>query len=134
MSFWGATVISNFFSVIPYLGRRVVMWLWGGFAVDSPTLTRFYSFHFIFPFVLLFLLLLHLVFLHERGSSKPLGIFSKLDKIRFSPFFILIDLGGALFLFFLTFFFFFLFFERFFEVQNFLEANSLETPRHIQPE
>jgi ubiquinol-cytochrome c reductase cytochrome b subunit len=133
MSYWGATVITKFFSVVPYIGTLLVEWIWGGFAVDYPTLTRFFSLHFLVPFVLLFFVILHLIFLHERGSKNPLGVSSKKDKIYFFPFFFLKDTFG----FFTIFFLFFVFFfrpRRFFEFQKFLEANPLVTPTHIQPE
>ncbi len=134
ISFWGATVITNLFSAIPYLGGDVVIWLWGGFAVDNATLTRFFRFHFLLPFLLSALVLIHLVFLHETGSNNPLGFGASSDKVSFYPYFILKDLYG----FFLLFFFFMLFvFEAPWflgDPENFINANPLVTPIHIQPE
>ncbi len=98
-------MITNLFSAIPYLGGDVVIWLWGGFAVDNATLTRFFRFHFLLPFLLSALVLIHLVFLHETGSNNPLGFGASSDKVSFYPYFILKDLYG----FFLLFFFFMLF-------------------------
>uniref|UniRef100_A0A343VVI8 Cytochrome b n=1 Tax=Bothromesostoma personatum TaxID=27905 RepID=A0A343VVI8_9PLAT len=133
MSYWGATVITNFLSAVPYLGNDLVVWIWGGFAVDYPTLTRFFSFHFIFPFILLVFMILHLIFLHEKGSNNPLGLNSNNDKVLFFPLFALKDIFGF-FLLFILFFFFFFSPNSFLEYQNFLEANALVTPLHIQPE
>ncbi len=133
MSYWGATVITKFFSVIPFIGKNLVIWIWGGFAVDSPTLTRFFSLHFIFPFVLIAFIVLHFFFLHETGSNNPLGLKSNKDKIYFFPSFLKKDILGFFILFVLSFFFFF-YTESIMEYQKFLEANSLVTPTHIQPE
>ena len=133
MSYWGATVITNFFSVVPYVGSDLVVFIWGGFAVDYPTLTRFFSLHFILPFLLLVLVLLHMVLLHETGSKNPLGVISKKDKVFFFPLFGLKDLFGFFFFFFFNFFFFFSP-SIFLEYQKFLEAKPLVTPNHIQPE
>lgn len=133
MSYWGATVITNFFSVIPYVGPQLVIWIWGGFAVDYPTLTRFFSLHFLLPMIIVVLVIIHLVFLHETGSSNPLGLTSKAEKIYFFPHFALKDIFGFFFFFFLI-IIFFLFPKIFAEYQNFLEANPLVTPTHIQPE
>nr|VDB82617.1 cytochrome b [Eurytides dolicaon] len=134
MSFWGATVITNLLSAIPYLGTMLVNWIWGGFAVDNATLTRFYSFHFLFPFIILMLVMIHLLFLHQTGSNNPLGINSNLDKIPFHPFFTLKDLIGfiimlmTLILLTLT--------NPYLlgDPDNFIPANPLVTPIHIQPE
>jgi quinol-cytochrome oxidoreductase complex cytochrome b subunit len=92
MSFWGATVITNLFSAIPVLGKLIVNFLWGGFAVDNPTLNRFLSLHFLLPFVLAGLSLLHLVLLHTDGNNNPLGISSKFHFIYFYPYFYVKDL------------------------------------------
>uniref|UniRef100_UPI0030DFDF0A cytochrome b n=1 Tax=Pyrausta phoenicealis TaxID=2927193 RepID=UPI0030DFDF0A len=134
MSFWGATVITNLLSAIPYLGTMLVNWIWGGFAIDNATLTRFYTFHFILPFIILMMSMIHLLFLHQTGSNNPLGINSNLDKIPFHPFFIYKDLIGfiiALFsLIFLTLTNPYLLGDP----DNFIPANPLVTPVHIQPE
>lgn len=134
MSFWGATVITNLLSAIPYLGSILVNWIWGGFAIDNATLTRFYSFHFLLPFIILILTIIHLLFLHQTGSNNPLGINRNLDKIPFHPFFTFKDLIGFIFL---------LFILRLLTLtnpyllgdpDNFIPANPLVTPIHIQPE
>lgn len=134
MSFWGATVITNFFSAIPYFGKEVVVWLWGGFSVGGPTLTRFFSLHFLLPFVILLFVVIHVIFLHEVGRKKPLGISSFGDKVKFHPYFSYKDVLG----FFILFVFFFVlvlgFPYYFSDSEKFLEANLLVTPVHIQPE
>nr|YP_005088745.1 cytochrome b [Ctenoptilum vasava]AEB71610.1 cytochrome b [Ctenoptilum vasava] len=134
MSFWGATVITNLLSAIPYLGTMLVQWIWGGFAVDNATLTRFYSFHFLFPFIILMLTMIHLLFLHQTGSNNPLGINSNLDKIPFHPFFSLKDLIGAII--FLLFLIMLILINPYLlgDPDNFIPANPLVTPVHIQPE
>jgi len=134
MSFWGATVITNLLSAIPYLGKIMVEWLWGGFSINNATLTRFYSLHFILPFVLIAFVLFHLMFLHITGSSNPLGTNSNLDKISFHPFFSSKDILGFLF----TLIVFIIFVLKFplllGDPENFNIANPLNTPIHIQPE
>ena len=87
MSFWGATVITNLFSAIPYIGNDLVIWIWGGFAVDNATLTRFFSLHFLLPFVIAGIRGVHLLFLHQTGRNNPLGINRNFDKISFHPYF-----------------------------------------------
>nr|AGA94832.1 cytochrome b [Cardinalis cardinalis] len=94
MSFWGATVITNLFSAIPYIGQTLVEWAWGGFSVDNPTLTRFFALHFLLPFLIVGLTLVHLTFLHETGSNNPLGIPSDCDKIPFHPYYTIKDILG----------------------------------------
>nr|YP_009054342.1 cytochrome b [Heliconius pachinus]AIJ02028.1 cytochrome b [Heliconius pachinus] len=134
MSFWGATVITNLLSAIPYLGNMLVNWIWGGFAVDNATLTRFYTFHFLFPFIILMLTMIHLLFLHQTGSNNPLGINSNLDKIPFHPFFTFKDLIGFIML---IFFLSLLTLTNPYllgDPDNFIPANPLVTPIHIQPE
>lgn len=134
MSFWGATVITNLLSAIPYLGTDLVQWLWGGFAVDNATLTRFFTFHFIFPFIVLALTLIHLLFLHQTGSNNPTGLNSNSDKIPFHPYFTYKDIVGFLviiiFLTLLTLINPYLLGDP----DNFIPANPLVTPAHIQPE
>nr|WMD31128.1 cytochrome b [Cyanolyca cucullata cucullata] len=134
MSFWGATVITNLFSAIPYIGQTLVEWLWGGFSVDNPTLTRFFAFHFLLPFVIAGLTLVHLTFLHETGSNNPLGIPSDCDKIPFHPYYSIKDLlGFALMLTLLT--TLALFSPNLLgDPENFTPANPLATPPHIKPE
>nr|AQW41948.1 cytochrome b [Corvus splendens]UQK94433.1 cytochrome b [Corvus splendens] len=134
MSFWGATVITNLFSAIPYIGQTLVEWLWGGFSVDNPTLTRFFAFHFLLPFVIAGLTLVHLTFLHETGSNNPLGIPSDCDKIPFHPYYSIKDLlGFALML--VPFVTLALFSPNLLgDPENFTPANPLATPPHIKPE
>nr|ALN11740.1 cytochrome b [Plodia interpunctella]QGW14883.1 cytochrome b [Plodia interpunctella] len=134
MSFWGATVITNLLSAIPYLGTMLVNWIWGGFAVDNATLTRFYTFHFIFPFIILMLTMIHLLFLHMTGSNNPLGINSNLDKIPFHPFFIYKDLIGFIILLFMLTMLTLTNPNLLGDPDNFIPANPLVTPVHIQPE
>nr|WLF86377.1 cytochrome b [Teinopalpus aureus] len=134
MSFWGATVITNLLSAIPYLGTMLVNWIWGGFAVDNATLTRFYSFHFLFPFILLMLTMIHLLFLHQTGSNNPLGINSNLDKIPFHPFFTFKDMIGFLMLLLMLTLLTLTNPYLLGDPDNFIPANPLVTPIHIQPE
>nr|YP_009538050.1 cytochrome b [Limenitis populi]AYN60793.1 cytochrome b [Limenitis populi] len=134
MSFWGATVITNLLSAIPYLGTMLVNWIWGGFAVDNATLTRFYTFHFLFPFIILMLTLIHLLFLHQTGSNNPLGINSNLDKIPFHPFFTFKDLIGFIILISILTFLSLMNPYLLGDPDNFIPANPLVTPIHIQPE
>uniref|UniRef100_A0AAU7YTQ1 Cytochrome b n=2 Tax=Cheilosia TaxID=173981 RepID=A0AAU7YTQ1_9MUSC len=134
MSFWGATVITNLLSAIPYLGTNLVQWIWGGFAVDNATLTRFFTFHFILPFIVLAMVMIHLLFLHQTGSNNPMGLNSNLDKIPFHPYFSYKDLVGfivmILLLTMLTLWNPYLLGDP----DNFIPANPLVTPIHIQPE
>nr|YP_010417096.1 cytochrome b [Paectes cristatrix]YP_010417118.1 cytochrome b [Psimada quadripennis]USC54683.1 cytochrome b [Paectes cristatrix]USC54705.1 cytochrome b [Psimada quadripennis] len=134
MSFWGATVITNLFSAIPYLGSTLVNWIWGGFAVDNATLTRFYTFHFLFPFIILMLTMIHLLFLHQTGSNNPLGLNSNLDKIPFHPFFTYKDLIGFIILLFILTILTLTNPYLLGDPDNFMPANPLVTPAHIQPE
>nr|QIS49064.1 cytochrome b [Triaenodon obesus] len=134
MSFWGATVITNLLSAFPYIGDMLVQWIWGGFSVDNATLTRFFAFHFLLPFLILALTIIHLLFLHETGSNNPLGINSDMDKISFHPYFSYKDLLGffimILFLAVLA-----LFMPNLLgDAENFIPANPLVTPPHIKPE
>nr|YP_010974604.1 cytochrome b [Pomacea aulanieri]WNR57057.1 cytochrome b [Pomacea aulanieri] len=134
MSFWGATVITNLLSAIPYMGKGLVEWVWGGFAVDNATLTRFFSFHFLFPFLIAALTILHLLFLHETGSNNPLGLSSDSEKVPFHFYFTLKDVVGFIFLA-LTLLFIILFYPQVLtDPENFISANPLVTPVHIQPE
>nr|YP_010287583.1 cytochrome b [Acrobasis inouei]UKT61914.1 cytochrome b [Acrobasis inouei] len=134
MSFWGATVITNLLSAIPYLGTMLVNWIWGGFAVDNATLTRFYTFHFLLPFIVLMMTMIHLLFLHMTGSNNPLGINSNLDKIPFHPFFVFKDLIGYIIMLFLLVMLTLTNPYLLGDPDNFIPANPLVTPIHIQPE
>nr|YP_009924719.1 cytochrome b [Araschnia levana]QNH68856.1 cytochrome b [Araschnia levana] len=134
MSFWGATVITNLLSAIPYLGNMLVNWIWGGFAVDNATLTRFYTFHFLFPFIILMMTMIHLLFLHQTGSNNPLGINSNLDKIPFHPFFSFKDLIGFIILILMLTLLSLINPYLLGDPDNFIPANPLVTPIHIQPE
>nr|YP_009712003.1 cytochrome b [Epicauta impressicornis]QGA73707.1 cytochrome b [Epicauta impressicornis] len=134
MSFWGATVITNLVSAIPYLGTSIVQWIWGGFAVDNATLTRFFTFHFLLPFIVSALVMVHFLFLHQTGSNNPLGTNSNMDKIPFHPYFTFKDLLGFIisltFLIVLSLSYPYLLGDP----DNFIPANPLVTPVHIQPE
>nr|YP_009350029.1 cytochrome b [Vespa orientalis]AQQ78860.1 cytochrome b [Vespa orientalis] len=134
MSFWGATVITNLLSAIPYIGQTLVEWIWGGFAVDSPTLIRFYSFHFILPFIILFMVIIHLTFLHETGSLNPLGINSNIYKILFHKNFSLKDTITFIILLILLFLFMLQYPFLLSDPDNFIKANPMITPIHIKPE
>jgi quinol-cytochrome oxidoreductase complex cytochrome b subunit len=136
MSFWGATVITNLFSAIPFVGEQIVTWLWGGFSVDNPTLNRFYSLHYLLPFLIVGVVVLHLVALHRFGSNNPLGIDTKgpQDTLPFHPYYTAKDMFGlgvfliiyALIVFFAP--------NLFGEPDNYIPANPLATPPHIVPE
>nr|AGH88819.1 cytochrome b [Scomber japonicus] len=134
MSFWGATVITNLLSAVPYVGTTLVEWIWGGFSVDNATLTRFFAFHFLFPFVILAATILHLLFLHETGSNNPIGLNSNADKISFHPYFTYKDLlGFAVLLVALS--SLALFSPNLLgDPDNFTPANPMVTPPHIKPE
>nr|BAO84975.1 cytochrome b [Acheilognathus lanchiensis] len=134
MSFWGATVITNLLSAVPYMGDTLVQWIWGGFSVDNATLTRFFAFHFLLPFIVAAATLLHLLFLHETGSNNPAGLNSDADKISFHPYFSYKDLlGFVLMLMALT--SLALFSPNLLgDPENFTPANPLVTPPHIKPE
>uniref|UniRef100_B2KPS0 Cytochrome b n=2 Tax=Aztecula TaxID=479021 RepID=B2KPS0_9TELE len=134
MSFWGATVITNLLSAVPYMGDTLVQWIWGGFSVDNATLTRFFAFHFLFPFVIAGATILHLLFLHETGSNNPAGLNSDADKISFHPYFSYKDLLGFV-LMLLALASLTLFSPTLLgDPENFTPANPLVTPPHIQPE
>lgn len=134
ISFWGATVITNLLSAIPYLGSTIVQWVWGGFAVDNATLTRFFSFHFLLPFIIAAIVIIHLLFLHQTGSNNPLGLNRNIDKIPFHPYFSYKDVIGFL-LILLTLTALSLLHPYILgDPDNFTPANPLVTPVHIQPE
>nr|AUG59282.1 cytochrome b [Poecilia vivipara] len=134
MSFWGATVITNLLSAVPYVGDTLVQWIWGGFSVDNATLTRFFAFHFLLPFIVAAATLVHLIFLHETGSNNPIGLNSDADKISFHPYFSYKDLLGFIFLL-TTLVALALFSPNLLgDPENFTPANPLVTPPHIKPE
>ena len=136
MSFWGATVITNLFSAIPLIGDSITQWLWGGYSVDNPTLSRFYTLHFLLPFLIVGVVILHIVALHTHGSNNPLGIDKKgpQDTIPFHPFYTIKDLFGLSFA--LTIFFTIVFFAPDYlgHPDNYVPADPLKTPAHIVPE
>lgn len=134
ISFWGATVITNLISTIPYIGQLIVEWIWGRFSVRNPTLNRFYSFHFIMPFIILIIVIIHLLFIHELGSRNPLGINRKLNIITFNIYFTLKDIYG--FIITLLIFNIIILLNPYIlsDPENFIIANSIITPIHIQPE
>nr|YP_009671929.1 cytochrome b [Strahlaxius plectrorhynchus]QCX31789.1 cytochrome b [Strahlaxius plectrorhynchus] len=134
MSFWGATVITNLFSAIPYIGTDLVQWIWGGFAVDNATLTRFFAFHFVLPFLIAAATMVHILFLHQSGANNPLGVFSNSDKITFHPYFTMKDIVGFLVM--LSALVILTLLSPYFlgDPDNFIPANPLVTPAHIQPE
>jgi len=134
MSFWAATVITNLFSAIPLVGEAIVAWLWGGFSVDNATLNRFFSFHYLLPFLIVGAVLLHLVAVHQNGSNNPLGVAGNVDKVAFYPFFVIKDLYSWVIAF-IFFFFFVCFVPNYLgHTDNYIEANPMVTPSHIVPE
>nr|YP_010954860.1 cytochrome b [Dorcus cervulus]WMW30245.1 cytochrome b [Dorcus cervulus] len=134
MSFWGATVITNLLSAIPYIGTLIVQWLWGGFAVDNATLNRFFALHFLLPFVVAALVMIHLLFLHQTGSNNPLGTNSNIDKVPFHPYFSYKDIFGYIIM--TSLLMSLVLINPFLlgDPENFIPANPLVTPVHIQPE
>lgn len=134
ISFWGATVITNLLSAIPYLGIDLVQWLWGGFAVDNATLTRFFTFHFLLPFIVIAATIIHLLFLHQTGSNNPLGVNRNRDKIPFHPYFSFKDIFGFVIIIIILFLLTILAPYKLGDPDNFIPANPLVTPPHIQPE
>lgn len=134
MSYWAATVITNLFTVIPYFGGDLVIWLWGGYSVSGPTLHRFFSLHYLLPFVLLAVVVLHLITLHRVGSNSPLGNTAKSDSFAFTPFFMIKDLN-FFFIIWIAFISFVCFWPNYLgHPDNYIEANPLTTPNHIVPE
>lgn len=136
MSYWGATVITNLFSAIPFVGKSIVTWLWGGFSIDNPTLNRFFSLHYLLPFVIVGLVLLHILALHQHGSNNPKGIDVKpgKDTIPFHPYYTVKDFFG--FGVYFLIFAYFIFYEPNYlgHPDNYIPANPLVTPAHIVPE
>jgi ubiquinol-cytochrome c reductase cytochrome b subunit len=136
MSFWGATVITNFFSAIPLVGEKIVVWLWGGYAVSGVTLNRFFSLHYLLPFVIAGIVALHVWALHHVGQNNPTGIEikSKADSVPMAPYAVMKDLVG-LAVFVMLFAWFVLFAPDYLgHADNYIEANPLSTPPHIVPE
>nr|YP_010875130.1 cytochrome b [Gymnothorax prismodon]WGW14613.1 cytochrome b [Gymnothorax prismodon] len=134
MSFWGATVITNLLSAVPYVGNSLVQWIWGGFSVDNATLTRFFAFHFLLPFVVLAATVLHLLFLHETGSNNPAGLNSDADKIPFHPYFSYKDLLGFIIMLTALTSLALFYPNALGDPDNFTPANPMVTPPHIKPE
>ena len=134
MSFWGATVITNFVSAVPYIGNDIVQWIWGGFSVSGATLNRFFSLHYLFPFVLLGLIIIHLALLHEKGSNNPTGLNPNSDKIPFHIYFTTKDVYGFVLLLILISILVFYIPNSLGDPENFIKANPLVTPVHIMPE
>jgi ubiquinol-cytochrome c reductase cytochrome b subunit len=135
MSLWGATVITNLASTVPFFGQAIVEWLWGGFSVDNPTLQKFFSLHYLLPFLILGLVGLHLIFLHGSGSNNPLGIeFKRIDAIPFTPYFMIKDFYSVLGLF--AVFAYLVCFnpDVLGHSDNYIPANPTVTPTHIVPE
>nr|ACI41946.1 cytochrome b [Scotophilus dinganii] len=134
MSFWGATVITNLLSAIPYIGTNLVEWIWGGFSVDKATLTRFFAFHFLLPFIITALVMIHLLFLHETGSNNPTGIPSDMDMVPFHPYHTIKDTLGLLIM--ITTLLALVLFtpDLLGDPDNYMPANPLNTPPHIKPE
>nr|YP_010923091.1 cytochrome b [Nysius inconspicuus]WJZ45494.1 cytochrome b [Nysius inconspicuus] len=134
MSLWGATVITNLLSAIPYIGNELVKWLWGGFSVDNATLTRFFTLHFLMPFILSAMTIIHLLFLHQTGSNNPMGINSNYDKVPFHPYFSIKDVMGMMFTLMLFSMLILMEPRLLGDPENYIMANPLVTPIHIQPE
>nr|URX52759.1 cytochrome b [Kalotermes sp.] len=134
MSFWGATVITNLLSAMPYIGTTLVQWVWGGFAVDNATLTRFFTLHFLMPFVITALAMIHLLFLHQTGSNNPMGVKSDNDKMPFHPYFTTKDIVGFIILIMILSALSLMEPYALGDPDNFTPANPLVTPVHIQPE
>ena len=137
MSLWAATVITNFFSVIPFIGKQVVEWLWGGFSVNNATLNRFFSLHYLIPFLISVFSILHLLALHDYGSRNPVGIKAQPDcfeKVSFHPYFSIKDLLGIIFVTFILLFILFYWPNYLGHPDNYIPANPMATPPHIVPE
>nr|AXZ71092.1 cytochrome b [Platypeza sp. XL-2018] len=134
MSFWGATVITNLLSAVPYLGTDLVQWIWGGFSVDNATLTRFFAFHFILPFIVAAATMIHLLFLHQTGSNNPIGVNSNIDKIPFHPYFTFKDIVGFIIMLMILVLLTLINPYLLGDPDNFIPANPMVTPVHIQPE
>jgi ubiquinol-cytochrome c reductase cytochrome b subunit len=134
MSLWGATVITSLASALPVIGQPIVNWLWGGFAVDNPTLNRFYSFHYLLPFILAALSIVHLAALHQYGSTNPIGVNSQTDQIDFYPYYYAKDFVGLCAVGFFAAFIVFFYPDILSHPDNNIPANPYSTPAHIVPE
>nr|AXS65086.1 cytochrome b [Elateroidea sp. 2 KM-2017] len=134
MSFWGATVITNLMSAIPYLGNSILLWMWGGFNLNNLTLNRMFTMHFIFPFILLIMTMMHIMFIHEKGSLNPLGTNSNIDKIPFHIYFTIKDLLSMTLFLMMMFTTIMIWPYKLSDPENFIPANPLKTPPHIKPE
>nr|YP_010882126.1 cytochrome b [Sungaya inexpectata]WID87027.1 cytochrome b [Sungaya inexpectata] len=134
MSFWGATVITNLLSAMPYLGEDMVQWVWGGFAVDNATLNRFFTLHFLLPFLITAMVMIHLLLLHQTGSNNPMGMNSNIDKIPFHPYFSFKDIAGLMVMIMMVTYLTLMEPYILGDPDNFTPANPLVTPTHIQPE
>jgi len=135
MSLWGATVITNLFGALPWIGKSLVIWLWGGFSVDNPTLKRFFILHFLLPLLLIVLSIIHLILLHLDGSTNPLGIYNKMDIVRFYPKYIIKDIFGFFSIIgLLSILFVFFYPNALGHPDNYIRADALVTPKHIVPE
>lgn len=134
MSLWGCVVITNLLSAIPFVGQDIVEWIWGGYSVSNPTLNRFYSFHYLLPFILTGLIIVHLIALHIGGSNNPIGLDSNIDKLVFHPYYSIKDLFG--YTLFTLLYIYLIFFDPNWlgHSDNYIPANPLVTPTHIQPE
>jgi quinol-cytochrome oxidoreductase complex cytochrome b subunit len=134
MSFWAATVITSLVSVIPFVGFDILIWLWGGYSVDNATLNRFFSLHYLFPFIILALVFVHLVLLHQDGSNNSMGISYTPERVSFSPFYIFKDFFGIIVFLFVFSIFIFFFPNVLGHSDNYIMANPMVTPSHIVPE
>lgn len=134
MSFWAATVITNLLSAIPYIGDDIVKWVWGGFSVSNATLNRFFSLHYLLPFILAGLAVVHIIALHTEGSNNPIGVRSDIDKVQFHYYYVLKDSYGVAVLAIIVSVIVFLYPYFLGDAENFKQANPLVTPVHIQPE
>nr|YP_010586155.1 cytochrome b [Ecnomus latus]UZZ43904.1 cytochrome b [Ecnomus latus] len=134
MSYWGATVITNLLSSIPYIGNMITNWMWGGFSINNATLNRFFSFHFLLPFIIMGLIILHLIFLHYNKSSNPMNMKKNNDKIPFHPYYSWKDLMGFIIMIMMFFVFMMKYPFLLNDSDNFIETNPMITPPHIQPE
>nr|YP_010147608.1 cytochrome b [Seladonia aeraria]QQS74779.1 cytochrome b [Seladonia aeraria] len=134
MSFWGATVITNLLSAFPYIGKELVEWIWGGFSINNATLNRFYTFHFVLPFIILFMVVIHLFFLHASGSNNPLGSKNSFYLTYFNPYFLIKDILGYILILFLFIMITLISPYTLSDPDNFIMANPMITPEHIKPE
>jgi len=134
MSYWAATVITNLASTVPFFGQKIVNWLWSGFSVDNPTLNKFFSLHYILPFVILALVLLHLALLHQGGSSNPTGWKRSIDEIPFHPYYTIKDFFSVILFIAIIIFFVSFIPNHLGHPDNYIPANPDQTPEHIVPE